>query len=94
MRASLQITMTGLNDQDCAIVSARVLILEPSGEYRHANLYQEKRYAQDLGDHMSIEAWALATLASHSDAIKEALARAIREGQRTLIEDAVLSKRD
>ena len=88
MQASLQLIITGLPDQDYAQVSATVIWRSESGEYRMHRIYDEKRLAQDLGETMAIEPWALASIAEHTDAIKAAIAGQINKGSKTLISEA------
>jgi ABC-type uncharacterized transport system auxiliary subunit len=83
--------MTGLNGQDYAAITATVLIREDNGEYRHHQIFDAKRAADDLSDYQTIEAWALEALNRHADAIRCGLAADINRGSRTLIEDVPIN---
>lgn len=94
MQGSVQIHMSGLNQGDRMAVSVAVLCKEGIGEYRHTVIYDEVHLAQDLDPNVGIETWALATIMEHVDRVKAALAAEVNRGQRTLIGDVELFKKD
>jgi hypothetical protein len=93
MQGSIQITITGIDDEDYAVVAAYLLIKTVNNECRHHQLYYQRHLAQDLTDSMSAEQWAFATIAHHTDMIKAALSEQILQGSRTLISDVPIHQR-
>jgi len=87
MQGSIQIVMTGLQGRDEASISVNVLYGIGSNKVKVHELLFETRLAQDLTETMSIEQWALATIATHTDWIKQQLSMQIEQGSKTLICD-------
>lgn len=94
MKPHVLMVIDGADDDDISAVWLSISGVTDDDVEHYVRIYEDKQRILPLPDTMAAEQWALTTVANVSDYIRAALIESINQGQRTLMLDTFVTKKD